>query len=861
MGQPKDVLVNAIAERDGTLQLFGRAGCYEVDFPDCFFLRTKEAEKLPPEWHEHIDPPDRGFVRVHWPEPIRSGGSRLGRLRYFAENLFRPLGIQTLEADVDPVQRYLIEHPKVVLNEDWRILWYDLETEAIVDWDRPWREQILSFSWASSDGRKGHVRVGALNKEAGRELLVEFVKLADRHDILIAWNGARFDDKVIRGRIVDMGIPFDPDGYHWLDHLWLFKRYWQRSEDGAVTQSFALDSIARALLGKEKKVAVKEIAFERGFRAGEGRDIYTWIWEHAPDLLREYNDQDVELMRLIEGKTNFIRLHLSICHLCRVLPTKRSQYPMTHVDGRMLQRGFEEGYHFPSKTAAVEDDREVKRARGAFVPEARVGLFDSVAVVDFARMYPSIIRAFNMSMETLDPKGELAVPDTTPHGKATGEVIARFRASPEGHLPAALRGVLEERKKYEAMMDAAAIGSDAWYDAQRLSQALKILANVFYGVILSPMSRFHVHEIGESVTSVGRYLLVETLACVERRGHLFVLGDTDSVGFVASDEEATAIKDEMNDEVLPRLIGGCGVKSSEIRVDYEKRYSRIIVTASKRYAGRFAVYKGKPADESAPIDVRGLEIVRSDVCVSARKLQRAVIERLLDGVGADDLYAWTHVAREAFVGGASDVEDLVLRKGLTKPLKEYATLPVQAKVARQMMERGMEVWTGSKIQFLMTRNGPIIPEDLKDSAELDLTLYWNKYVYAPTMRVLEAAFPDYEWKGLDYARGQDLNQLDMFDDGSPQMKKGGKRQRRVRKVGSKPPLLLKVDSAWGRARQLKDLLEEFPGPHPVRLDVNVRDLSRIVEVTTPIHAASPDAEPQLAQGLRRLGVSWAPAGR
>ena len=864
-----EVLVNAVADNNGTLRLFTRTGAFEIDFPDAFYLTPADAEKLPSEWTDLVSEPDRGFCRVTWPDPVRPNGSRPGRLKYFHENLFKPLGIEVLEADVDPAQRFLIEHPKVELATDWRLLWYDLETEPIDDWGKPWRSRILSFSWRSSTGRSGHERLEARTDAAERVLVRKFAALADRHDVLLAWNGSRFDDKLVTGRMTLLDIPFDRELYHWLDPLWLFKRYFQRSEDGAVTQSYALERVAEALLGTERKLPIRDIAYERGWRNDSG-NLFLWVWENDPALLREYNDQDVELMIKLEAKTGFIALHLGLCRLCRNLPTRGSQYPMTQVDGRMLMQGWAAGYHFRSRIRTDEEDFQ-KRARGAYVPEAVIGLHESVAIVDYSRMYPSIIRTFNMSPETLAPGGSLRVPETTPHGRLTQEVLARFRAKPEGHLPAALRGVLEERLQYEARMDAAEVGSDEWYDAQRLSQALKIVANTFYGVILSPVSRFYVQEIGESVTSVGRHLLAQTLECAERRGHRFIMGDTDSVGVIANDEEAQGFVDEMNDEVIPRLMAACGVEDYSIGLGYEKRFDRILVTASKKYAGTFARYKGREVtDKDSPIDVRGMEIVRSDVCVAARKIQKAVLELLLrgDGISADEMWDWTGLAKDAFLDGASTVEDLVLRRAITKQIKDYVTKPVQAKVAEQMAARGMEVWTGSKIQFLMTKNGPIIPDDLGDPSELDLGLLWNQYVYAPTLRCLLAAFPDYQWDGFKVPRGYDPNQLDMFEGGRPKVRRGvdpakangkTKRIRKVRKTELGPRLILKVDGNWERAAQLKEVLADYPGEVPVRFEVGVDRF--VVEMSSTLTIRCPDDAPQLSRALSKLGVRWAMAGR
>lgn len=860
----RDRIVSAVTDPDGTVRVFGREHQIELTGYDAFYVRAEHASRFPREWRDRVSDPERGFCRVQWPERARN--SRWKRLEYFQENVFAPREIDVLEADVDPAQRFLIEHPSAQFAEDISLLYFDLETESVADWERPWESRILSFSWVSSRGRRGYVRLEAETDDAERKLLRAFAALADRHDILLAWNGDRFDFKVVAGRCVRLDVPFDPDLYHWIDHLRLFRRYFTRSQDGGVKQSFSLDAIAETFLGEERKVPVEGLARAKGYEKG---DMFRWLWANAPDLLRVYNEQDSNLMELLEKKTGFVALHLGLCRLCRVLPGRSSLYATSLVDGRMLQQGWAAGYHFPTRFRSTDDGYH--RARGAFVPEAVTGVHESVAVLDYARMYPSIILSFNMSLDTIASDGELTVPETTPKGALTGRTVARFRASPEGHLPAALRGIIGERKRYARMKDEATVQSPEWHDADRLSTACKVLANTFYGVVLSPFSRFHRHEIGESVTSFGRYLLATTIKTAESRGHKLVFGDTDSVAFTATDDEAEAVALEMNERTIPELLKRHGARPGEVRLEYEKRFEIVLVTASKRYAGRFAKYGGKPVAPGGQMDVRGLEIVRSDVCRAARALQRAVVEQILDRADGRKIWEALCELREDFVAGKTPIAELILQKAVTKRLEDYATKPIQVRVAERMVERGLEVGEGTKIQFLMVRGGrPIVPDELDQSPGLDLVAYWNKYVYPATKRAAEAAFPDLAWGDLDFQRGFDPNQLTLFEGGPPQLrgkseKHGERPLRPVRPVATVPPrvrpirrtvprtVVLSVDEPAVDAPRLRALAEKFPGPHLLRIDVVVRDAGQVVELECPQRVASP-AEPDFARALRALGI-------
>jgi DNA polymerase elongation subunit (family B) len=844
---PADVLVNAIV--DGrVLRLFGRSGTYEVEPRDGFYLPVADVERLPRAWQSFVSAADRGCAWVSWPEPARAGHKK--RLEHFTEKVFAKAKLAPLEADVSPVERYLAEHPRVAFARDWRLLWIDVETTRVSDWSRPWENnRILSFSWASGmNGSRGHVRLQALHDDAERALLGVLFRLLVRHDVALAWNGKDFDFAVIQGRAKALDVEHDERLTHWLDALKIFKRYFTKSEDGAVKQSFKLDAIGSVLLG-EHKVPLEQRAAAMGWDRAKDKDPILWCWRNAPELLREYNDQDVHLMRRIEEKTGFVALHLEVCRTCHVLPTERTIFPMTLIDGRMLRVGHDRGYRFPTRMIGGEHKREI----GAFVPPAVPGLHDSVAMLDFARMYPSIILAANLSPETLDPDGDVRVPKTDSQGRLQAGLVARFRSQPEGHLPFAIRAILEARKRYAKQKEAAETQSPEWYDADRLSTALKVLANTFYGVLLSPLSRYYSRELGGSITSIGRLLLATTIGEAQARGHRVLFGDTDSVAFgPATDADAEALRDRMNREVVPALVRGFGGQpEGTIRVEYEKRFGRVVVLGKKRYAGRFAVYGGK-AVEGRKLAVTGLEMVRSDVCTAARTLQAAFVEPLIAGTPADELWRALRKTRDAFEAGETPVPDLILRRGLSKPIAAYATKAVHVRVAEAMQERGLEVGEGTKIQFLVTRDGALIPEDLQDPTRLDLQVYWNKHVYPATQRVLEAAYPALAWEGFLFERGHQRGQVSLFVDSprpaAPVKSECGRRVFRA--------VRLEIDACDVDAPRLQRLLTGWPGPHPVRLEVV--DRSTRTELALPQRIPDPAADPAFLAALAAVRVRAMP---
>ena len=98
----KDVLLHARFER-GRLQLRGRTGVFDVAARDGFYLRRRELELLPRTWAKLVsDGPHPQYAFVEWPDPVRDGGSRDGRLAHYQREVFVPRRLTPLEADVDP---------------------------------------------------------------------------------------------------------------------------------------------------------------------------------------------------------------------------------------------------------------------------------------------------------------------------------------------------------------------------------------------------------------------------------------------------------------------------------------------------------------------------------------------------------------------------------------------------------------------------------------------------------------------------------------------------------------------------------------------------------------------------------------
>lgn len=706
--------------------------------------------------------------------------------------------IATYEADVPTVRRWMIDNAIAIQRP--RRVYLDIETCGRFPIAEKEKTRVLCWTLAKAgpDGEPVLVAQGVLERDDDadeKRLLQQLWGALEAFDQVLAWNGDSFDFPVIVARSATLGIRFDMRRWLWLDHLELFRRMnLNSSESGDEKQSMALDAVAKSVLktGKTEGISHKEI-FPWWAAGGEKRK-----------RVLAYNENDVFLMIRIEEKTGYVELLHTLCEVTGVVADTRGIQPMPQVESFMFRLAKERGVHFKTRKRSF-DESGAEQFKGAFVmePTAR-GIARDVHVADFSAMYPSIILSFNLSPETLVPadpdawlntfaalpgakKGEDPVPAGCARAPITGAV---FRQDPRGILPIALDHLLQMRKFWSDKQASLPPGTPEWVDAGRRSTAYKITANSFFGVSGARVSRLYDHDVAESTTQIGVWLIKQTIAAAQSApwNLTVIYGDTDSIFVVGCTvERFRKFVAWCNGELYPRLLREQGCTENRVKIAYEKAFDRLVFTSAKHYAGRYAHYKGKlPTKDSKP-EIKGLEYKRGDAMKLARYLQAQVIDLMMGG-GVEVPAAFGEEAsrldrrdecedsaavfielvtkvRDRVLTGEMFLADVVLSKRLSKPLKEYAikakkdgtdgAQPPHVRVAREIEKRGGDVRAGTRIEYLVidgaTKPATIIPA-ADWTGECDRFDLWESYIWPPTERLLQAAFPAESWKHFGRVR-------------------------------------------------------------------------------------------------------------
>ena len=534
------------------------------------------------------------------------------------------------------------------------------------------------------------------------ERLNQWIELHDP-DAIIGWNLVQFDLRVLRKHAErhHMALRFGRDGseMEWREHGGKQHHFFAAAAGRLIIDgiealksatwsfsSFSLEHVSQTLLGEGKSI---DNPYQRM------AEIDRRFAEDKPALAR-YNLKDCELVTRIFAKTELLTFLLERASVTG-LAADRSGGSVAAFEHLYMPMMHRQGYVAPNL-----GDVEGADSPGGFVMDSQSGLYDSVLVLDYKSLYPSIIRTF-----LIDPVG-LVVGTRGEAGASTVEGFRGARFSRDKHcLPAIVKQIWDGR-------DAAKREHN-----KPLSQALKIIMNAFYGVLGSSGCRFFDPRLASSITLRGHEIMHHTRRLIEEQGYEVIYGDTDStfvwLRHAHSDEDAAKIGRSLVAHVnqwFGRHLREHFDLDNALELQYETHYRRFLMPtirgsdegSKKRYAGLV-----RRADGSEEMVYKGLETVRSDWTPLAQQFQQELYARIFKGEAYRD-YVRDYALRTA----AGELDDLlVYRKRLRRPLDDYErNVPPHVRAARvadeynRLQGRPLQYQSGGWIRYVITVAGP-----------------------------------------------------------------------------------------------------------------------------------------------------------
>ena len=531
-------------------------------------------------------------------------------------------------------------------------------------------------------------------------------------DILIGWNFIQFDMQFLQRKCDELNIEFvlgrGKTPVKWRQDKNKVNRHYVYVPGRAVIdgiemlrqaeyhfESFALDNVAEQLLGRNKLLTGDEMA-------GKGRaNEIEHLFANDKASLAAYNLEDCQLVSDIFAYTEMMDFAIERSQLTGLL-IDRMGGSVAGFENLYLPLLHREGYVAPN----YGDGFDGVKSPGGFVMDSRPGLYDSVLVLDFKSLYPSIIRTFK-----IDPMGlveGLLAADKAIDGFNGGKFDRH-----KHQLPRLINQLWAERDK--AKRD----------NNPHLSQAIKIIMSSFYGVLGSTGCRFFDVRLASSITQRGHEIIQRSSEWIEQQGFDVIYGDTDSVFLWLKEQKSQQQADAIGQDLSQRLnqwwadtIRDEHQIESGLEIEYETHYQRFFMPSirgeetgsKKRYAG---LIEDKNSAEKSLV-FKGLEAVRTDWTHLARDFQQQVFEALLvKQQSPDQVSAWIKTQVELLLAGKLD-HKLVYRKRLRQPLAAYQkNTPPHAKAALQLeywRERqqmpALYEYSGGWIEYVMTTSGP-----------------------------------------------------------------------------------------------------------------------------------------------------------
>ncbi|EMH3443809.1 DNA polymerase II [Vibrio harveyi] len=489
-------------------------------------------------------------------------------------------------------------------------------------------------------------------------------------------------------------------------------------------RSWSLESVSQELLGEGKEI----------HNVHDRMDEINRMYRSDKPSLAKYNLQDCVLVNKIFDHTHLLDFAIERSRLTGV-ELDRVGGSVAAFTNLYLPQIHRAGYVAPN----LHPENWIA-SPGGYVMDSIPNLYDSVLVLDFKSLYPSIIRSF-----LIDPMG-LVEGLQLEIGKAEDEAVPGFRG---GQFHRSKHFLPEMIEKLWAARDVAKKNNE-----KAFSQAIKIIMNSFYGVLGSSGCRFFDTRLASSITMRGHEIMKQTKVLIEAKGYQVIYGDTDSTFVSLNGPYSQVDADKIGNELVDYINQWWGDHlrdeynlNSILELEYETHYRKFLMPtirgaetgSKKRYAGLIG------EGEKERIIFKGLESARTDWTPLAQRFQNTLYQMIFHGEDPSD---YVREMVEKTNSGEFD-DQLVYQKRLRRKLHEYQkNIPPQVRAARladdinAKLGRPLQYQNRGRIEYLITVNGPE-PHEYRNSP-IDYQHYIDKQLKPIADAILPFIGTDFE---------------------------------------------------------------------------------------------------------------------
>ena len=554
------------------------------------------------------------------------------------------------------------------------------------------------------------------------------------YPIIVTFNGDDFDLRYIWHRAQNLGfprelIPIDMGRDSALltlgIHIDLYKFFFNRAiQVYAFDQKYrenTLEDVASAILG------VGKLAIDRNVSELTYRELAAYCLRDAELTFKLAALDDCLTLKLIIALARISRMPIEDVSRQSVSGWIKSMMYYEHRRRNMLIPTSEELLASKGLTT-TQPVIKGKKYRGAVVIEPISGVSFNVVVLDFASLYPSIIKRWNLSYETV----------RCPHPECRDNLISetthwvcRKKKGITSLLIGSLRDLRVRWYKVKAKDKSLPPEIRAWYDV--VQRTLKVVLNAAYGVFGAEHFVLYCPPVAEATASIGRYAITKTIEKARSLGIKVVYGDTDSVFL----QEPSGEKIRELIEWSERELG------MELDVDKIYRYT-VFSSRKKNYIG---VYP------DGSVDIKGLTGKKRNTPEFLKKAFAEAINILSEVKSKEDfVYATKKIeemVRECYENLKNKrypLEDLAFTVVLGKDIEAYEkTTPQHVKAVKMLPPEVREkIGAGSVIRYVKVKRDPGVKLlNLASIDEIDVNKY-VEHIQSTFEPLLEALNIDFE---------------------------------------------------------------------------------------------------------------------
>ncbi len=333
----------------------------------------------------------------------------------------------------------------------------------------------------------------------------------------------------------------------------------------------------------------------------------------------------------------------------------------------------------------------LKADRGGLIYEPEIGIHKNVAEIDFSSFYPTMMKKYNISPETVlcdcCPDSEQKVPELEYN-------ICKER---KGLIPQVLKPILEKREEYKKLMKEVENQQQRQIYDKRQSSLKWVLVTCF-GYLGYKNARFGRIEAHEAVTAYARKNLKKATEVVERNGFEAIHGIVDSLWIKKpkfGKNEISKICDQVE-------------KETGLPIGLEDIYRWIAFPSSKESDNIPATNRYYGVLKNGEFKAKGLAMNRRDTPYLIEKAQKEMLDKVTDldisnpEPGEKAVLSIVKKYVKQIKKKIINPEKLAIKKKLSRNPDSYRNHNRTVEAAKQLSKAGPDLHAGQTVKYIVT---------------------------------------------------------------------------------------------------------------------------------------------------------------